>query len=166
MELELTIGEVIEKLRVWLGISQENLARESRIDCLEISDIESGKKKIQLDQLEKISDYFNMSPEDLIDLTDSAWKLSSNTVELAEWLGNNDYEETVMLESPDYLPAIIGITQEGRLIYSYRKMMWYLIIHDGMDYETAVEFIDYNTISALNYMGTYAPMVIQDVLPF
>ncbi len=163
MELESKIGEAIVKLRKWCGISQEKLALETGIDRRYMSDLENGKRKVSLEMLGRVTNYFNLELEDLIDFAHSIWKLNCDTVELSEWLRDNDFENTVILESPNYLAAIIGITNEGKLIYSYRKMIWYLMQHDGMDYETAMEFIDYNTLRALDYMGPYAPVIIQDV---
>lgn len=163
MELESKIGEAIVKLRKWCGISQEKLALETGIDRRYMSDLENGKRKVSLEMLGRVTNYFNLEIEDLIDYAHSIWKLNSDTVQLSEWLRDNDFEDTVILESPNYLAAIIGITNDGKLIYSYRKMIWYLMQHDGMDYETAMEFIDYNTLRALDYMGPYAPVIIQDV---
>lgn len=166
MELESKIGEAIVKLRKWCGISQEKLALETGIDRRYMSDLENGKRKVSLEMLGRVTNYFNLELEDLIDFAHSIWKLNCDTVGLSEWLRDNDFENTVILESPNYMTAISGLTEEGRLVYSYRKMVWYLMLHDGMDYDTAVEFIDYNTLGALNYMGPNALIVIQDACLF
>lgn len=166
MELEVMIGKVIEKLRDWMGVSQEKMALEIGASLQDISDIETGERKASLSMLSRIADYFSLGIADLIDLADSTWKFNENTDEVTEWLRDNGFVDTVILESPNFLVAISGLTDEGRLVFSYRKMVWYLMMHDGMDYETAVEFIDYNTLGALNYMGPNAPIVIQDVLSF
>lgn len=166
MELDLTIGEAIMRLREWIGVSKENLALETGLYQQDISDIETGKRDASLSMLSRITDYFSLGVADLIDLADSTWKFNENTDEVTKWLRNNGFEDTLILESPNYLAAISGLTDEGRLVYSYRKMVWYLMMHDGMDYDIAVEFIDYNTLGALSYMGPNAPIVIQDVLSF
>lgn len=36
------------------------------------------------------------------------------------------------------------------------------MISDGMNYEDAIEFINYNTIRALPFMGDMAPLIIYD----
>ena len=41
----------------------------------------------------------------------------------------------------------------GHVIYSYPRMLEHLVLNDGMTYEEAAEFIDYNTIGSLPYMG-------------
>lgn len=159
MELESKIGEAIVKLRGLRGLSQEKQALETGIDRRYMSDVENGKRKVSLEMLGRISRYFNLELEDLIDLACSMWKLDVNTARLAEWLGDNGYDNTVILESPNYLAAITGVSKEGRLIYSYRRIVWYLMLHDGMDSDEAIEFIEYNTIRALDYMGPNAPIV-------
>lgn len=82
--------------------------------------------------------------------------------ELKQLLTELGYENTVVLENPSYLNAIIGISDEGALCYSYEKMIECLMEEDKMEYEDAMEFIDYNTIRALPYassMGT-RPVVL------
>lgn len=89
-------------------------------------------------------------------------KLFKDVEELKELLNELQYEGTVVLENPSYLDAIIGITDEGALCYSYEKMIECLMEEDGMDYEGAMEFIDYNTIRALPYASSMGvrPIVV------
>ena len=89
-------------------------------------------------------------------------KLFKNVEELKELLNELQYEGTVVFENPSYLDAIIGITDEGALCYSYEKMIECLMEEDGMDYEGAMEFIDYNTIRALPYASSMGvrPIVV------
>ena len=55
-------------------------------------------------------------------------------------------------EGMDYITAVIGQDRiSGRVVYDYEKMIEYLREQNGMDYEDAVEWIDYNTIRALPY---------------
>ena len=72
------------------------------------------------------------------------------------------YEESVVFENPDYDDAIIGVDENGRVIYSYEMMAKCLMKEDGMSYEEACEFIDYNTIRALPYASSMGvrPIVI------
>jgi hypothetical protein len=75
-------------------------------------------------------------------------------------------EETniVLFESPNYDEAFVGLTLDDRAVYDYDKMIECLITEDNMDYEEAVEFIDYNTIRSLPYAGEKAPVVIKNPL--
>lgn len=84
--------------------------------------------------------------------------------DLKEYLVNFGYEDTIILENPDYVEAVIGITDDGRLVYDYDLMTECLVQHDKMSPEEAMEFIDYNTIRALPYMGSMAPIVMHHFL--
>ena len=69
--------------------------------------------------------------------------------------------DTVVLEGPDYATAVVGITDDYRLIYDFDKMVEYLAITADLEYDDAVGFIEFNTIGSLPIMGRHAP-VIQD----
>ena len=59
-------------------------------------------------------------------------------------------EDSIVFENPDYDSAIVGYDSvENRIVYDYEKMVDHLMDNDGMTYEEAVEFIEYNTIFAL-----------------
>lgn len=53
----------------------------------------------------------------------------------------------IKFTNPSYGTAIIGVTQDGNLIYDYEKMISYL--SDCMPEEDAIDFIEYNTLSIL-----------------
>ena len=82
--------------------------------------------------------------------------------ELKDLLNELGYTGTVVLENPSYLNAIIGITDEGALCYSYEKMIECLMEEDKIEQEDAMEFIDYNTIRALPYASSMGvrPIVV------
>jgi hypothetical protein len=73
-------------------------------------------------------------------------------------------EESVVFENPDYEDAIIGWDENsGRIIYDYEKMVECLMNEDGMEYDEAAEFIDYNTVRACPYMGERAPIILKSI---
>lgn len=73
-------------------------------------------------------------------------------------------EDSVVFESPDYEDAIIGWDENtGRIIYDYEKMVECLMNEDGMEYDEAAEFIDYNTVRACPYMGDKAPIILKSI---
>ena len=90
--------------------------------------------------------------------------MMKNLDELKDILVGMGYEDTVVLENPDYLSAITGISENGRLIYSYDKMVEHLMETDEMNEEDAIEFIDFNTIRALPYMGDNAPIISYNLI--
>lgn len=73
-------------------------------------------------------------------------------------------EESIVFENPDYDSAIIGYdANDNRIIYDFDKMVEYLMDVDGMEYEEAVEFIEYNTLRAIPYAGPNAPIVLNKI---
>ena len=73
---------------------------------------------------------------------------------------DNGYEGVEILKDYDYASACIGVTDDGRAVYEYDKMVDYLMSKEDWTYEAAVEWIDYNTIRALPYMGSKAPIIM------
>lgn len=73
------------------------------------------------------------------------------------------HEDSIVLENPDFLDAVIGTDERGRVVYHYGLMLESLMLEEGMEYEDAIEFVDYNTLRALPYMGGDGP---GDILPF
>ena len=63
----------------------------------------------------------------------------------------------------DYADAFIGMSSDGRAVYSYDKMVEHIILKEGWPYEEAVEWIDFNTIRALPYGEPKGPIVVYDV---
>lgn len=86
-------------------------------------------------------------------------KLENMSRENKELLVEMGYEDAVILENPDYDSAIIGVSESGRVIYDYDKMVEWLMETDGMTQEDAVDFIDYNTIRALPYFAN-SPIIM------
>lgn len=163
MSLQINLGIAILQLRKQQGLSQERLALEADIDRRYMSDVENGKRNISLDIIERIASRLGIDVSELLRYAENVGKDALTIDSLKEWLCENDHEDTVILESPDYLSAIVGISEEGRLIYSYDKMVEHLMTAENMDAEEAMEFIDYNTIRALPYAGEMAPIVLYDI---
>ena len=162
MTLQEKLGKAIIMLRKQRGLAQEQFANEAEIDRRYMSDIENGKRNISIDVIERLANCLGINVSELFSIAeniDSARTLD----EIKEWLCDRDYEDTVVLENPDDLAAILGVSDDGRLIYDYEKMVEHLITTDGMDYEEACEFIDFNTIGALPYMGEKRPVILTKV---
>lgn len=83
--------------------------------------------------------------------------------EIKQSLVDEGFEGSAVLENPDYAIAVIGRSEDGRLIYSYEKMVEFLMVTDGMSREDAIEFIDYNTIRSLPYMGERPPIIMYEI---
>ena len=73
----------------------------------------------------------------------------------------NGYEDVVILQDYSYDDALIGVTEdERRAVYDYHKMVAWLVETKGFTPDEAVEWIEYNTIRALGYMGPNAPIIL------
>lgn len=83
-----------------------------------------------------------------------------NTVEeLCEYLEAQDHTETVFFENPSFVKAIIGITASEQLIYDYDLMISAAMEEENWSEEESIEWIGYNTIRSIPYMGQYHPIV-------
>lgn len=80
-------------------------------------------------------------------------------VEKLEALG---YEDVICFS--DYgEETLIGITEDNRAVYDFDKMVWWLMVHEDCTYDDAVEWIDYNTIRSLPYVGENAPIIMYPI---
>lgn len=65
-----------------------------------------------------------------------------------ELLCEMGHEDAVVFDNPEFDSAIIGISDDNRVIYDYDKMVAHLMDIDDMEMIDAIEFIDYNTLRA------------------
>ena len=79
--------------------------------------------------------------------------------ELCEFLEAQGHEETVFFEHPSVVKAITGITDSEQLIYDYNLMIEAAMEEEGWTCEEAIEWIEYNTLRSIPYMGSYHPIV-------
>jgi hypothetical protein len=77
-----------------------------------------------------------------------------------ETILNAEYENVILLANYSYDDALIGVTEDGRAVYDYDKMVAWLVETEGFTETDAIEWIDYNTIRALPYMGDKAPIIV------
>lgn len=80
--------------------------------------------------------------------------------ELKQTLCEQEHDDSVVFENPDFADAVVGISEEGRVIYDYDKMVESLMAEDCISDEEAVDFIEYNTIRAIPYMGEKKPIIL------
>lgn len=72
-------------------------------------------------------------------------------------LGHEDY---IIFENPDYDSAIIGVSDDNKVVYDFDQMVQHLMDNEHMTEEEATDFIYYNTIRSLPYAGEGAPIVM------
>ena len=85
-----------------------------------------------------------------------------NLEEIKEYLLEHGAEEGTPVFS-NYCSAFVGMTEDGRAVYDYNKMVQSLQEEDGMSEEDAVEWISYNTVRSLPYAGPMAPIILYPV---
>lgn len=78
-------------------------------------------------------------------------------------LFENGLEDAGFFVNPNYAEAIIGFSQDDQVVYSYDKMIDCLV-KDGMTTEDAIEWLDYNTIRAIPYMGEKPPIIVYELI--
>ena len=70
-------------------------------------------------------------------------------------------DESIVFENPSYDNAMVGYENgTNRIVYNFDNMVEDLMEQDSIEYEESVEFIEYNTLRALPYMGYLAPIVM------
>lgn len=81
-----------------------------------------------------------------------------------EKLLDNGYEDVMILQNFSYDSALIGVTADNRAVYDFNLMIEYLMEEEGFTEIEAIEWVEYNTIRALSYMGSDAPIVMHRLI--
>ena len=74
----------------------------------------------------------------------------SSVDELREFIGNNGFDEVKFCVNPDYVDAVIGISDEGKVVYDHEKMVDHLArLYEQEEncedpYTDALEWIGFN----------------------
>ena len=69
------------------------------------------------------------------------------------------FEDVIILKDFSYDSALVGISEDRRAIYDFNRMVEWLMFTEGFEDIEAIEWIEYNTIRALPYAGSKAPIV-------
>lgn len=77
-----------------------------------------------------------------------------------EILLNNGYEDVIYFTNYGYDTALIGVSEDGRAVYDFEKMVDWLMETEGLSRIESIEWIEYNTIRALPYIGEGAPIIM------
>ena len=76
---------------------------------------------------------------------------------------DNGYEGVKYLVNYSYDDAFIGVTFDNRAVQDFNLMVQWLMQYEEMDEFEAMEWIEYNTLRALPYMGDGAPIVLYPI---
>ena len=70
------------------------------------------------------------------------------------------YEGVKYLIDEGYDDALIGVSEDGRAIYDFDKMIeWLMTKYDWSEIES-IDWIEYNTLRSLPYFGDKAPIIM------
>ncbi|MBO7500157.1 MAG: helix-turn-helix domain-containing protein [Fibrobacterales bacterium] len=163
MSLQEKIGTAIRAMRAELGLSQEKLAFDAGVGRRYLSDVENGKRNVSLETVEKLAERFGITASEFVRRVERADMPAPTVESLKEALCDRGFEDAVVLENPDFADAVVGTSDDGRVVYDYERMVRSLMREDNMDEEEAREFIDYNTIRALPYMGDKRPVILYGI---
>ena len=78
--------------------------------------------------------------------------------EINEFIIDQGFDDVIVFN--DFVTAFEGITINGRAVYNYRKMVESFCKENDCSEEEAEEYISYNTIRSLPYMGERAPIIM------
>lgn len=78
---------------------------------------------------------------------------------LEEYAKEQD-QEIIMLDSPYFDKSVVGVTEDGRLVYDFDKMVKEYRKDERCSELDAIEFLEYNTLRAIPYMGEGAPIIV------
>jgi hypothetical protein len=84
----------------------------------------------------------------------------TNKQKIEELLSNADPKALRLEPNETFDRAILGLTSDGRIVYSENKILLALQDVDGMEYEEALEWYEYNTARGVAYAGKKAPIII------
>ena len=127
-----------------------------------------------IDDQEKMIDFLTLTKEEFLEsysyLTEEEYEATKSDLinmygykekhSAEERLLDAGYENVKYLTNYSYDDALIGVSEDGRAIYDFEKMVDWLIEEADMSDDEAVEWIEYNTIRALPYMGSDAPIIM------
>lgn len=78
---------------------------------------------------------------------------------VAEKIEAAGYDDILIFENPSFEDAFIGVSHDERAVYDFDKMVECLMIEDGIGYEDAVDFIEFNTLRSLPYYDK-SPIIV------
>ena len=87
-------------------------------------------------------------------------RMSSEELSAEQRILDAGYEDVIIFSGDTYDAALVGISEDGRAIYDYDLMVEWLVAQDNITPEEAMEWIDYNVIRSLPYVGDKAPIIM------
>lgn len=76
-----------------------------------------------------------------------------------ELLLDNGYDDIVIFENPSFDGALVGVSDDGRAVYDYDKMIAAAMDQEGWTEEEAIDWIEVNSLRSLAYVEN-APIIV------
>lgn len=89
--------------------------------------------------------------------------MNKNMRSAEEKLLDYGYDGVKYLTNYSYDSALIGVTEDNRAVYDFGLMIEWLMIEEDFEYEEAIEWIEFNTLRAIPYMGEGAPIIMYPI---
>lgn len=86
--------------------------------------------------------------------------------EIEQILLDNGLYGSTYFTDVNFDSALLGYTEEGNIVYSYSKMVEWYIENECASSEEAEEWIQYNTLRTIPYMGDKRPIIVYDLVGY
>ena len=84
-----------------------------------LSDVENGKRNVSLETVEKLAERFGITASEFVRRVERADMPAPTVESLKEALCDRGFEDAVVLENPDFADAVVGASEDGRVVYDY-----------------------------------------------
>lgn len=92
--------------------------------------------------------------------------INTTDKEIEEYIEKQSGEDLAIgyFTNPNYATAILGMSGDNRLVYSYDKMVEYLLeTNKDWDVINAIEWLDYNVVPTVPYMPN-SPIIVYEIM--
>ena len=73
------------------------------------------------------------------------------------------FEDVIIFSNYSFDDALIGVSEDYRAVYDFDLMVEWLMNEENISDVEAIEYIEYNTIRSLPYIGDKAPIIMYKV---
>ena len=85
-------------------------------------------------------------------------------LEIEQMLIDNGCEHAAYFTNPSYDTAIVGVTNDDRVVYDYDKMVEFLMDTEGWTEIESIEWIEINAMRAIPFMGSQSPIIMYKLI--
>lgn len=88
--------------------------------------------------------------------------------QIADIVGDDQdvLNQIIILEGDEFANGFIGLSTDNRAVYAYDKLIDSLSRSNNWSTDEAIEWLEYNTIRSLPYLGDKAPIIIHEPVEY